>query len=79
MEMRREERESAGLQEGPAQVPRIERHTCGPHLYSIHVEMKMWAPNCLCPFSFHLASLVEVGIEPDCVVASGEQLHPEDN
>ena len=23
-------------------------------------------------FSFHLASLVEVGIEPDCVVASGE-------
>ena len=66
MEMRSEERESAGLQEGPAQVPRIERHTCGPYFYSIHVEMKM------CSFSFHLASLVEVGIEPDCVVASGE-------
>ena len=28
MEIRSEERESAGLQEGPAQVPRIERHTC---------------------------------------------------
>ena len=37
MEMRSEERERAGLQEGPAQVPRIERHTYGPHWYSIHV------------------------------------------
>ena len=27
---------------------------------------------------FYLASLVEVGIEPDSVIASGEQFHPED-
>ena len=29
IDMSKEERESAGLQEGPAQVPRIERHTWG--------------------------------------------------
>jgi hypothetical protein len=28
MDMRREERERAGLQAGPDQVPRMERHTC---------------------------------------------------
>ena len=27
IEMRSEERESAGLQEGPAHVPKMERHT----------------------------------------------------
>ena len=33
IDMSKEERESAGLQEGPAQVPRIERHTWGLQLY----------------------------------------------
>ena len=33
IDMSKEERESAGLQEGPAQVPRIERHTWGLQSY----------------------------------------------
>ena len=75
MEMRSEDRESAGLQDGPAQVPRIERHTCGQNLSSKFLHFLWWYAS----FFFHLASLVEVGIEPDSVVASSEQFDPEED
>ena len=71
--MRSEDRESAGLQEGPAHVPKMERHTLTTMIVTVSIiitplSMKghKWS------LKFYLPRFVEVWIEPDSVVSSSE-------